>query len=80
MNNKPVLWQWLNTAQVRRKVPDYAIKSDWKPLYTTPQTKPLNDEEIKAIENSVKYSELALSNDEYIVKFARAIEERHRIK
>lgn len=41
--------------------------------------KPLSDEEIKAIENSVKYSELALSNDEYMLKFARAIEERHGI-
>lgn len=33
----------------------------------------LSDEEIKAIENSVKYSELALSHDEYMTKFAHLI-------
>jgi hypothetical protein len=78
MNNKPVLWQWLNTAQVRRKVPDYAIKSDWKPLYTTPQTKPLSDEEIESIgRNLLSYWD---SYDEGLTLFARAIEERHGIK
>lgn len=48
--------------------------------YATLQTKPLNDDEIKAIENSVKYSELALSNDEYMLKFAKAIEKAHGIQ
>ena len=43
-------------------------------------SKPLNDDEIKAIENSVKYSELALSNDEYMLKFAKAIEKAHGIQ
>jgi hypothetical protein len=41
------------------------------PLYTAPRE--LSDEEIKAIDNSVKYSELALSHDEYMNNFARAI-------
>ena len=49
MKEKPVLWQWLDTVQVRRKVPDCFIKADWRPLYTKPQTKPLSDEEIKFI-------------------------------
>ena len=42
-----------------------------EPLYTAPRE--LSDEEIKAIDNSVKYSELALSHDEYMNNFARAI-------
>jgi len=57
---------------------DSGSGSDWQtrikdaePLYTAP--KQLSDEEIKAIDNSVKYSELALSHDEYMNKFARAI-------
>ena len=59
---------------------DYDLKSLAKRYKALNRTKPLSDEEIKAIENSVKYSELALSNDEYMLKFARAIEERHGIK
>jgi len=49
----------------------YPKDKNWIPLYTAP--KELSDEEIKAIDNSVKYSELALSHDEYMNKFARAI-------
>lgn len=83
MKEKPVLWQWLDTVQVRKKVPDCFIKSDWRPLYKTPQTKPLSDEEIKEVEQQVdkQYAEeLIYRQDEWVYLFARAIEERHGIK
>ena len=50
------------------------------PLYTTPQTKPLTDEEILPIytKSSTYDSESGLFVDIY--GFARAIEERHGIK
>jgi hypothetical protein len=44
------------------------------PLYTTPQTKPLSDEEIWAL------SEEFVREKQNILLFARAIEERHGIK
>jgi hypothetical protein len=47
------------------------------PLYTTPQTKPLSDEEIeKVFDNTFKVRDF----EEAFLKFARAIEERHGIK
>ena len=66
MKQEPVAWHW--------------TKKGWisEPLYTAP--KQLSDEEIKAIDNSVKYSELALSHDEYMNKFARAILKKAREK
>ena len=80
MKEKPVLWQWLDTVQVRKKVPDCFIKSDWRPLYTTPQTKPLSDEEVEKL---YEESYLPIGSQEWefdCVVFARAIEERHGIK
>ena len=44
------------------------------PLYTTPQTKPLSDEEIWVL------SEEFIREKQNILLFARAIEERHKIK
>ena len=45
------------------------------PLYTAPQTKPLSDDEIE----SIYYKDFNFE-DADMVKFARAIEERHGIK
>jgi len=45
------------------------------PLYTTPQTKPLSDEEIKTLHEQTSW--FGISDP---IKFARAIEERHGIK
>jgi hypothetical protein len=52
----------------QKEIDDQGFK--WQPLYTTPQTKPLSDEEITALH-------LKCWNE---VEFARAIEERHGIK
>ena len=49
---------------------------NWIPLYTTPQTKPLSDEEImECYENRNQYA-----SPDHLLNFARAIEERHGIK
>jgi len=45
------------------------------PLYTAPQTKPLSDEEIIKL-----FWGASWGTDEDVVKFVRAIEERHGIK
>ena len=37
IKQKPVAWQWLNTAHFRKKLPKDAEKGAWNPLYTTPQ-------------------------------------------
>ena len=50
------------------------------PLYTTPQTKPLSDEEIiKVFEGNFNPNSDGTINSE-VLAFARAIEERHGIK
>jgi len=46
---EPVAWQWLGSAQFRKKIPKGADKTAWSPLYTTPPQRPwvgLTDEEI----------------------------------
>ena len=48
-----------------------------EPLYTTPQTKPLSDEEITKVWVDSDWGD---SEEEDILFFARAIEERHGIK
>ena len=43
-----VAWQWLTTANFRKKLPKDAEKGAWNPLYTTPQQRTwvgLTDEE-----------------------------------
>ena len=62
---EPVAWMDKETGQVSR-VACYSI-----PLYTTPQTKPLSDEEIEKLASSKMWDYLT---------YARAIEERHGIK
>ena len=34
---EPVAWQWLDTANFRKKLPTRANKAEWNPLYTAPQ-------------------------------------------
>ena len=75
---KPIAWSCWNedmpSAVILFTEPD---KYEWqsiKPLYTTPQTKPLSDEEIWKI-----YSVTGLGKG-MAVRFARAIEKRHGIK
>ena len=83
MKQEPVAWGMysLKTKQFTgiTNIPRYGEEERMCiPLYTAP--KELSDEEIKAIDNSVKYSELALSHDEYMNKFARAILKKAREK
>ena len=47
----------------------------YKPLYLAPQTKPLSDEEIKEV-----WLKRPANTAEDVVRFVRAIEERHGIK
>jgi hypothetical protein len=52
MKQKPVAWQWLNTAHFRKKLPKDAEKGAWNPLYTTPQQRTwvdLTDDEMLMI-------------------------------
>jgi tetrahydromethanopterin S-methyltransferase subunit H len=44
MENKPVAWQWLDTANFRKKLPKHANKCEWKPLYTA--LRDLSDKEV----------------------------------
>ena len=69
--SEPVAWM-----SPDGKVSQTEGKLFYIPLYTTPQTKPLSDEEIKAI---AAQNRTDLSIPAYI-SFARAIEERHGIK
>ena len=46
---EPVAWQWLGSAQFRKKIPKGADKTAWSPLYTTPPKREwvgLTDEEM----------------------------------
>ena len=81
--DKPVAWSCWNEDMVDLPAiilftePD---KYEWqsiKPLYTTPQTKPLSDEEINQI---AKDELIGWACDEDMLSFARAIEEKHGIK
>jgi hypothetical protein len=89
--NKPVNpFAWVDEIGVFVTNEDYKelhekLKEGMIPLYTTPQTKPLSDEEIQKIADDVCY---LIDKDKkgrskgamYIEDFARAIEERHGIK
>ena len=46
-------------------------------VYTSPQTKPLSDEEIQVLINNVPDYDIGIYE---LFEFARAIEERHGIK
>jgi hypothetical protein len=79
--NKPVNpFAWVDSIGTFVTNSDYKelperLKEDMIPLYTTPQTKPLSDEEIKTLHEQTSW--FGISDP---IKFARAIEERHGIK
>ena len=86
--NEPVVWMYQDktTHEVSfqkhmKSFVDHG-KTYETPLYTTPQTKPLSDEEIADMVCSGEYWKVdgltIISVD--FAKFARAIEERHGIK
>ena len=73
---EPVCWQWLDTANYRKKLPANAIPEHWRPLYTAPiPRRPLTDEEIALIVGECAAS--AYQHDDF--SFARAIERAHGI-
>jgi len=78
MNNKPVAWiaydEFGDFMLEATKEGDYP----WQPLYTTPQTKPLSDEEI--IEIRKQSTAFGYKDWSDSLSFARAIEERHGIR
>ena len=78
---KPIAWSCWNedmpSAIITFTEPDKYGWQSIKPLYTTPQTKPLSDEEIHDIWKSLWEG----GNIGHIAyNYARAIEERHGIK
>ena len=79
--NKPVAWmQMHHKDNVPTKFSPVKVWENDIPLYTTPQTKPLTDEEIISIRDSC-YVQSGIDEWEFDdVNFARAIEERHGIK
>jgi len=87
---KPVAWMYPNDnslivthpLRMGTKVFTENDFKDWIPLYTTPQTKPLSDEEIFNLTAWKKnpYELYVEMEKEDMIAFARAIEERHGIK
>lgn len=74
--NRPVAWQWLNTAHFRKKLPADAELRAWNPLFTHPPRREwqgLTEEEISDIfeaEPRYHYPPICATDRE----FARAIE------
>ena len=72
---EPVAWMNIRTSKCVVFI-NTPPSNDWIPLYTSPQTKPLSDEEI-AKEWSKFYPDVFHT---HLIDFVRAIEERHGIK
>jgi hypothetical protein len=69
MKQEPVAWQWLDTANFRKKLSVNANKDEWTPLYTAPRE--LSDDEIVDVWGCAEYS---IDHDyDGAIKFARAI-------
>ena len=69
MNNEPVAWINKKGEFMPKKVDSFDI-----PLYTHPVKElTLTDEQINALDNEVKYSELSLYHHEYMRRFARLV-------
>jgi len=82
-NAKPVAWIGNNELQfgfTDTRVTNEKESWDDIPLYTTPQTKPLSDEEIIAVFESPFHPQTTGRINDEVIAFARAIEERHGIK
>ena len=79
---KPVAWmQMHHKDNIPTKFSPVKVWEDDIPLYTTPQTKPLSDEEIDNICQEIACECQHIQTDEWIYRVvARAIEERHGIK
>jgi hypothetical protein len=68
---KPVAWQWLNTAHFRKNLPANAESGAWNPLYTAPPRREwqrLTNEEIYPLYNEPR-------SDAEMLEFARAVEQ-----
>ena len=80
---KPIAWSCWNEDML--DLPAVILftepnKYEWqsiKPLYTTPQTKPLSDEEIDKLADEYLSDYF---NMQETINFVKAIEERHGIK
>lgn len=82
--SQPVAWMNIRTSKCVVFI-NTPPSNDWIPLYTTPQTKPLSDEEIEQIakQHLAAYAQFIGAGEvcyEGEIEFARAIEERHGIK
>ena len=80
---KPVAWmQMHHKDNIPTKFSHVKVWEDDIPLYTTPQTKPLSDEEVFNLTAWKKnpYELYVEMEKEDMIAFARAIEERHGIK
>ena len=76
---KPVAWMQMHYKDnITTKFSPVKVWEDDIPLYTTPQTKPLSNEEIIKIFNQI-WKDGGNTNG-VMHRFARAIEERHGIK
>ena len=74
---KPVAWmQMHHKDNIPTKFSPVKVWEDDIPLYTTPQIKPLSDEEMKELINNFPI----IFSRQDLLTFARAIEERHGIK
>ena len=79
MNNEPVAWMIIDVDNGKSlQFEENKFSEINIPLYTTPQTKPLSDEEIIKIRQATKAT--TAENWADTLAFARAIEERHGIK
>ena len=80
---EPVGWFKQDSYGVWQECWDCSLDPKGIPLYTTPQTKPLSDEEINKLEEMV-YLKAKMRPTQswwsFTHEFARAIEERHGIK
>ena len=77
---EPVAWLSTDSIGERYLCSDKPLDNDpVQPLYTTPpQRKPLTDEQIFALENSIP--DEVVSDRDWCIHFARAIEAAHGIK
>ena len=72
---EPVCWQWLDTANYRKKLPANAIPEHWRPLYTAPTPRrPLTEGEMPTL----FVGGLAL-NSKATTEIVRAVEKAHGI-
>ena len=80
--NKPIAWMQMHYKDnIPTKFSPVKVWEDDIPLYITPQTKPLTDEEIWEVWQEAKKTALSTGNSNPIeVVFAKVIEERHGIK